>query len=88
MFYAEKYYFKLLDAGVKAEIARSVLPIGLKTEIVITANLREWRHIFKMRCDTPAHPIIRGLMVQVLEEFTKKIPSMYEDQWEEYKDNV
>lgn len=81
---AEAYYLELLGFGVPPQIARSVLPIGLKSEIVIGANLREWRHIFKMRCDTPAHPIIRGVMLEVLRQFHEKMPSLYEDQAVEF----
>jgi len=81
---AERHYFELIEAKVPPEIARSVLPIGLKAEIVMTANLREWRHVFKMRCDKYAHPIIRGLMLQVLARFNEEIPSVYEDQAEEF----
>lgn len=81
---AERDYLSLLSYGVKPEHARSVLPIGLKSEIVIGANLREWRHIFKMRCDTPAHPIIRGVMLQVLEKFNEEMPTLYEDQAAEF----
>ncbi len=84
MEHAEQFYLELLEHGVKPEHARSVLPIGLKSEIVIGANLREWRHIFKMRCDTPAHPIIRGVMLQVLEKFNAEMPSLYEDQAAEF----
>jgi len=81
---AEKRYMILLKNDVPAEIARSVLPIGLKSEIIIGANLREWRYIFKMRCASSAHPIIRGIMLQVLKEFNEKIPTLYEDQAEEF----
>lgn len=79
MYRAEGFYLDLLESGTKPEIARSVLPIGLKTEIVITANLREFRHIFKMRCAKAAHPIIRGVFLEVLDQFNRAIPSVYED---------
>jgi thymidylate synthase (FAD) len=77
---AEGDYLDLLKVGIKPEHARSVLPIGLKSEIVIGANLREWRHIFKMRCDHHAHPIIRGIMLKVFRQFYEKMPEVYEDQ--------
>lgn len=81
---AESSYLSMLELGVPAQIARSVLPIGIKSEIVITANLREWIHIFKMRCDTPAHPIIREMSLQVLDEFNKRLPAIYETQAKEF----
>ena len=46
---AENHYFDLLRYGCTAQEARSVLPNSLKTEIIMTANLREWRHFFKLR---------------------------------------
>jgi thymidylate synthase (FAD) len=84
MLQAEENYLKLLHLGVHSQIARSVLPIGLKSEINIGANLREWRHIFKMRCAKAAHPIIRGVMCKALRIFADRIPSLYEDQAERY----
>jgi len=81
---AEKYYLLLLEQGVKAQTARSVLPIGTKAEIVVSANLREFRHIFKMRCDKAAHPIIRDIFLQILEKFYKKIPALYEDLYDQF----
>ena len=81
---AEHSYLELLENKVHPQIARSVLPIGLKTEIVITANLREWMHIFKMRCDTPAHPIIRGVALDILNKLNERLPSLYEEHAERF----
>lgn len=90
MFETEQNYLDLLKLGVKAEHARSVLPIGLKSEINIGANLREWRHIFSLRCSKKAHPIIRGVMLKALRIFTDRIPAVYEDLAEKFleDDNV
>ncbi len=85
---AEKSYLQLLDMDVKAQIARSVLPIATKSEIVISANLREWLHIFHMRCDTPAHPIIRKCCLEILETFNDKLPCMYENHAERFLDEI
>ena len=76
---AEERYFGMLEHGAEPEVARMVLPIGIKAEIVIGANLREWRHIFEMRCAKTAHPIIRGIMLQVLQQFTDQMPALYGD---------
>lgn len=76
---AERHYLSLIGLGVQPQIARSVLPIGLKTEICIKANLREWRHIFMMRCSPAAHPIIRGVMLEVLSKMNLMIPAVYDD---------
>jgi thymidylate synthase ThyX len=64
------------------ELAREVLPNSLKTEIVVTANYREWRHIFKLRAiGTPGrpHPQMRALVLPVLEEFKEKLPALFGD---------
>jgi thymidylate synthase (FAD) len=81
---AEKHYFRLVEIGVKPQIARSVLPIGLKVEIVITANLREWIWIFEMRCSEYAHPIIREVSLEMLNKFNERLPSIYEKQADKY----
>ena len=81
---SEAAYLNLLEAGVKPDMARSVLPTGLKAEIVITANLREWMHVFNMRCDTPAHPIIRGCALEILKKLNKRLPSVYEEHAERF----
>jgi len=83
---AETHYLALLKAGAAPQIARSVLPIGLKTEIVISANLREWITIFSLRCDTPAHPIIRGVMLDILNKLNERLPSIYGKQAERFSD--
>ena len=76
---SEEYYMSLLTLGWKPEQARSILPNSLKTEIIMTANLREWRHFFKLRCDKAAHPQIRELAIPLLEEFKSKIPTVFDD---------
>lgn len=71
----EKGYFTLIDMGCKPQEARDILPTCLKTEIVITANLSEWRHIFDLRVldkTGPAHPKIKALLTPVYEKFIKE----------------
>lgn len=65
---SEDAYLKLINVGVSPENARCVLPLGLKTELVMTANIREWRHILKLRTDPAAHPDVRYLCNQILNE--------------------
>lgn len=81
---AEERYFGMLERGALPQIARMVLPVGVKSEIVITANLREWMHIFNMRCDTPAHPIIRNVCLDILNKLNDAIPSIYEGHAERF----
>ncbi len=76
---SESAYLKLLEMGSKPEQAREVLPNSLKTEIVVTANMRQWRHIFKMRCAEAAHPQIRQLMTNCRIGFQEEFPILFDD---------
>lgn len=76
---AAKAYKKLLDLGAKPEEARGVLPNDLKTEIVVTCNLREWRHFFKLRCSKKAHPQIRQIAIPTLLKFRELLPVVFDD---------
>ena len=75
----EKTYVKLISLGAKPEKARSILPNSLKTEIVCTMNLREWRHFFRLRTAERAHPQIREISVALLDELKKRIPVIFDD---------
>jgi thymidylate synthase (FAD) len=76
---AEKTYLKLIDIGIPPEQARSVLPNSLKTEIVVTMDLREWRHFFKLRTSKRAHPQMREVSIPLLAKFKELLPSVFED---------
>jgi thymidylate synthase (FAD) len=76
---SEISYFNLIHEGWTPQQARSVLPNSLKTEIVVTANFREWRTIFKQRTSTAAHPQMRQLMCPLLDELKKSIPVIFDD---------
>lgn len=76
---AEKGYFSLLEYGCSPQEARAVLPNSLKTEVVMTANLREWRHFFKLRCSSAAHPQIREIAVPLCKELQKQLPVVFDD---------
>ena len=75
---AEAAYFNLLDWGCTAQEARAVLPNSLKTEVVMTANLREWRHFFKLRCSPAAHPQMREVATPLLKTLQKKLPVVFD----------
>ncbi|ACB83772.1 FAD-dependent thymidylate synthase [Natranaerobius thermophilus] len=75
----EQKYFELLETGSTPQEARSILPNSLKTEIVVTFNMREWRHFFKLRCDKAAHPQARQIAIPVLKEFKNKFPVLFQD---------
>ena len=76
---AESYYFEMIRAGAKPQMARSVLPNSLKTELVMTANLREWRHFFTLRTADAAHPQLREITRPMLAEFRDRIPGIFDD---------
>ncbi|HSL61405.1 MAG TPA: FAD-dependent thymidylate synthase [Desulfotignum sp.] len=76
---AEKSYLALLQSGWRAEQAREVLPNSLKTEIVVKGNIREWRHMFALRCSKKAHPQIRALMLPLLSELKERLEVVFDD---------
>ena len=79
MHVGEKHYFQLIDSGATPEEARSVLPHSLKTEVNMTMNLRAWRHFFKLRCASSAHPQMRELTLPLLGEMIDLIPVVFDD---------
>ena len=79
----EKAYNDLIAMGAKPEQARDVLPNSLKTEIVMTANLREWRHFLKLRTAPAAHPQIREVAGMLLAMLHKEVPVVFDDIEEE-----
>lgn len=76
---AEDSYMAMLSNDVKPEIARDVLPLSLATELVVTANIREWRNILQLRTSKFAHPQIVSLMKSLLSELKLKIPVLFDD---------
>lgn len=76
---SEQAYKDLIDLGEQPQIARSVLPTSLKTEIVITANIREWRLIFNQRTFIAAHPQMREVMQPLLDLLKIEIPVLFDD---------
>jgi thymidylate synthase (FAD) len=76
---AEKAYLELIKLGASPQEARSVLPNSLKTEIVMTMNLREWRHFLKLRTSNDAHPQMREIAQPLLDEFKRQIPVIFDD---------
>ena len=81
---SEFYYKELISQGVKPETARSVLPMSLATHIVMKANVREWRHIFKLRLDKRAQKDIRIVMLVCLKKMYDKYPVFFEDIYADY----
>lgn len=81
---AENAYAELIRRGEKPEIARGVLPNSTATEIYATANLREWRHFFELRCDKTAQKDIRMLALELLCQMYEKYPVFFEDLVDRY----
>ncbi|MCD6115121.1 FAD-dependent thymidylate synthase [bacterium] len=75
----EQMYRGLRKAGWVPQDARQILPIGIKSQIVVTANFREWRHIFKLRTSPSAHWEIRYVMTNLLKDVQKRIPVIFDD---------
>lgn len=75
----EELYFNMVAVNAKPQEARSVLPNSLKTEIVMTMNLREWRHFFNLRTSPDAHPDMQVVAKMILSEFQENIPVIFED---------
>lgn len=76
---AESTYFDLLEYGCTPQEARSVLPNSLKTEVVMTADIREWRHFLKLRAAPPAHPQMREVAIPLLRDFNSSMPALFGD---------
>ena len=81
---AENAYAELIRRGEKPEVARGVLPNSTATEIYATANLREWRHFFELRCHRTAQRDIRSLALSLLCQMFKQYPVFFEDMVDKY----
>lgn len=75
----EKNYFKMLEDGASPLLARSLLPNCLKAELIVTGNIRSWRHFLFMRTAKDAHPQIQALTKPLHEEFKGKIPMVFDE---------
>jgi thymidylate synthase (FAD) len=76
---SENIYNSMIEDGATPQEARSILPNSLKTEIICTTNVREWRYILKLRTAKIAHPQMRALMIPLLDELKGLLPVLFED---------
>jgi thymidylate synthase (FAD) len=74
---AERAYCGLLDSGAAPEEARAVLPNSLATVVVMTANIREWRHVLRLRCSRAAHPQMREIMLPLQRDLARRYPVLF-----------
>lgn len=91
MAYAERQYLTLIHNGATPQEARSVLPNSIKTEVVMTANYREWRHFFNLLAagaTGPAHPQMEELTVPLLRELCGLIPEVFDDIYSKWLDST
>ena len=72
-------YLDMLEHGAKKDLARGVLPLDFATSIIVTYNLRAWRHFFKMRCSRAAHPQFRQIAIPTLLYFRRNLPGIFDD---------
>lgn len=79
MSFIEKQYLKMSSLGMKPDQLRLILPHSTAAEVCMTANLREWRHILKLRTAKAAHPSVRQIMLIILNKFKEEIPIIFDD---------
>lgn len=77
-------YNSMLDSGSNKQIARDILPLCTATTLIMTANYREWRHFFLLRCSLRAHPDIRKVAIQLLEQAHESIPVIFDGLYKAY----
>lgn len=77
--YGVNSQINMLDFGCTPQEARSVLPNSTKTEVVMTANMREWRHFLRLRTAPAAHPDMREVAKMLLVEMQARYPAFFED---------
>jgi thymidylate synthase (FAD) len=76
---AESHYMRLIQNGATPQEARSALPNSLKTELVMTTNVREWRHFLKLRTSRAAHPQMREVAIMLLNMLVEIAPELFGD---------
>lgn len=77
--FIEQQYFKMAELGATPDEMRMILPHSTAADVYMTCNIREWRHIFKLRCSKEAHPAIRQLLIPLLLKFKYLMPELFDD---------
>lgn len=75
----EKSYLKMKKLGATTDMCRLILPHSTAAEYTMTANIREWKHIFSLRANNHVHPSIRQVMIPLLKYFKEQMPEIFED---------
>lgn len=75
----EKGYMKMKELGAATDMCRNLLPHSTAAEYTMTANIREWKHIFSLRANNHVHPAIRQVMIPLLKYFKEQMPEIFDD---------
>ena len=74
----EKHYIKMVELGATPDQMRMILPHSTAALVTMTANIREWKHIFSLRCTKHAHPAVEQVMIPLLLHFKQNMPEIFE----------
>lgn len=80
----ETAYMKMAEGGAKADQLRMLLPHSTKADMIMTANFKEWKHIFSLRCHSAAHPSVRQVMREMLKAFYQNWPDVFSEQYKQF----
>ena len=75
----EKHYIKMVELGATPDQMRMILPHSTAALVTMTANIREWKHIFSLRCTKHAHPAVEQVMIPLLLHFKQNMPEIFEN---------
>lgn len=84
----EQAYNEMAKIGCTPDQLRMLLPHSTSASVICTCNMRELRHIFGLRCAKAAHPSVRQIMLMTLNEFHKRIPVLFDDLYEQFKEDI
>lgn len=84
----ENAYMQMAELGALPDQLRMILPHSTAASVMMKANIREWRHIFQLRCAKQAHPSVRQIMLMTLKEVHNKIPVLFDDLYEQFKEDM
>ena len=80
----EECYMKMAELGAKGDQLRLLLPHSTKADMIMSANILEWKHICNLRCHMAAHPSVRAIMCKMLKKFYNQIPHFFKEQYETF----
>ena len=75
----ENSYLEMKKLGATTDMCRNILPHSTAAEYTMTANIREWKHIFELRANNHVHPAIRQVMIPLLKYFKEQMPDIFGD---------